>query len=219
VIDSAHTMIGNILRGTDVQIETLAEIEDTLGIRIMHHHQAPAGADPEQRPDFSFGIPPSSGSTSGPTVRRTRGSGGYVPHVNQSVIEGISGSSSRSNDFSYMEYSFGYGVFTDAQLTNEDEEDDLLFLNIPSNMDAQLFPNGAAATTHFRTIQLVHSLLYGVELPPVCSLRSGFRPSSSSSTNRGTNYRTITFGALSGGGNIIRLRGPNGTQIVEHHWP
>ena len=57
MIDSAHTMIGNILRGTDVQIETLAEIEDILGIRIMHRHQAPAGADPEQRPGFSFGIP------------------------------------------------------------------------------------------------------------------------------------------------------------------
>jgi len=114
VIDFAHTMIGNILRGTDVQIETLAEIEDTLGIRIMHHHRAPARADPEQRLDFSFRIPPFSGSTSGLTIRRTRGSGGYVPHLNQSVIEGISSSLSRSNDFSYIEYSFGYGVFTDA---------------------------------------------------------------------------------------------------------
>mmetsp|Transcript_9044 Transcript_9044/g.11092 ORF Transcript_9044/g.11092 Transcript_9044/m.11092 type:complete len:4662 (-) Transcript_9044:66-14051(-) len=37
VIDAAEAMIGNILRGSAIQMEALAEIEDTLGIRFMHH--------------------------------------------------------------------------------------------------------------------------------------------------------------------------------------
>jgi len=90
VIDAAEAMIGNILRGTDIQLETLAEIEDTLGIRIMHHHRAPggAGADPDQRPSF-LGVALGSGNAANSsmaegTASRSRVSVGHVPSVNQS---------------------------------------------------------------------------------------------------------------------------------------
>jgi len=117
-----------------------------------------------------------------------------------------------------MEYA--YGGFADAQFSNDDEEDDLYFLNIPVNIDAQLFPEGTAASTNSRTQQSMHPLLSGVELPPVCSLRSRFRRNNQRATNqRNTESRTeFNFSALAGG-NIIRLnRGPNGTPLIEHHW-
>eukprot|EP00957_Ditylum_brightwellii_P110733 8444983-Ditylum_brightwellii.AAC.1 len=115
IVDAAEAMIGNILRAGDIQLEALAEIEDTLGIRIMAHR-----VDSEQRnsrlgPLGGTSIGTNNGSSNGAgggnLNSTSRGSVGTLPAVFQHVPpdSGYTSTSTggRCGEINSMEYLYG----------------------------------------------------------------------------------------------------------------
>uniref|UniRef100_A0A7S4S0Y2 HECT-type E3 ubiquitin transferase n=1 Tax=Ditylum brightwellii TaxID=49249 RepID=A0A7S4S0Y2_9STRA len=232
IVDAAEAMIGNILRAGDIQLEALAEIEDTLGIRIMAHR-----VDSEQRnsrlgPLGGTSIGTNNGSSNGAgggnLNSTSRGSVGTLPAVFQHVPpdSGYTSASTggRWGEINSMEYSYGgptigAGSRNYDLADNQEQETPRDFLRVPATVDTQLFPGGPAASTHSRTQQCLHSLLSGVELPPFNALVLNLRPHSEQSTADLGPSSSLAMGTTlisSSNGNIIRLnRGP-GESIMEN---
>lgn len=188
IIEAAEAMIGNILRNGDIRMNALAEIEDTLGIRIMHHR-----SDSDQRTSRTGIVGEGSASTETNTNRNTdnessnswnRGPVGSVPTVHQnnppdSGFSSISTAGGRVGELNSMDYVYGRhaigsgSIYYDLNLSVPGIENNPSDnIEVPSTVDTHLFPGGPAASTHSRTHQSLHPLLCGVDLPPINALRS-----------------------------------------------
>ena len=58
MVEAADAMIGNIIRAGELQMDYLVELEDTTGIRIIHHMGSGG-------PDYSFHLSSSLGASGG----------------------------------------------------------------------------------------------------------------------------------------------------------
>lgn len=161
ILDAAEAMIGNILRAGEVGVDSLAEIEDTLGIRIAvrgdERNGRGSGAGPNRIDNNSarntFGVavsqalPPDAGNANSSAPR------GFM---NTNPMEYIFGGPA------IVLGSQSYDVISD---TRNDRSN-----RIPSAYDTQLFPGGLAASAHSRAQPRLHPLVRGLELPPFNSL-------------------------------------------------
>lgn len=160
LLNAAEAMLGNILRAGEVGMDSLSEIEDTLGIRIAVRGDERNGRGGVAGPNR---IDTSARNTFGVTVRQS------LPpdagNTNSSAPRGFINTNP-------MEYIFGgpaiilgsqsYYVTAD---TGNDRRD-----RTPSAYDTQLFPGGLAASAHSRAQPRLHPLVRGLELPPLNSL-------------------------------------------------
>jgi len=228
MLEAAETVIGNILRSGGLHIDALAEIEDTLGIRISNR--------PGEQIQSRFARLRASGDT--PTSNRNRsiitndslGSQnripiGATPTVNQrNLSENMFSSmgNGRNGERNFMEYLYGGPplgsdrVFYDLSGSGMEEEsasDVTQSLILPSTLDVQLFPGGSAASTHSRPPSVLHPLLSAITLPPLNALVSvptrsddGFRESRVPGNSTDNGWTEVL---TSSRGNIVRLsRGP-----------
>ena len=162
LLGAAEAMLGNILRAGDVGMESLAEIEDTLGIRIAVRGEERGtrvgGANGLNRSDLStrntFGVgviqsmPPDAGNAHSSLTR------GFV---NANPMEYIFGGPA------IVLGSQSYDVISN---TGNERRSQIP----PSSYDTQLFPGGLTASAHSRVQPRLHPLLSGLELPPLNSL-------------------------------------------------
>jgi E3 ubiquitin-protein ligase HUWE1 len=236
VIDAAEAMIGSLLREADISSEALAEIEGSLGIRIM------SGGRTLRAALSSNDINRGNGGESvairvlggdgrqGSTERRGEVMG-TLPHIHQrgrpDVGYSAFGRGGQWGDANAMEYVYGGPSVTSgsrnydlvsARVNNGD--DDLL----PSltQLDLQLFPGGPASAASALTQHSLHPLLCGVDLPPMNSLVSDLLPHGQRAARRGqmatrrpgdwTNANFLPGGYLvsTSNGNIVRS---NRTQL------
>ena len=224
MMQAAEAMLGNILRAGDVQIDSLSEIEESLGmhgIRIVRDRRdgrSGIGINMGQNINRPLGGD-RSGSSAGPASTTV----GAVPTVNQSVppdvynLTGLSGNRSLV-DLNPMEYIFGgpaSGAGSqcyDLTFSGRNQRRDQSI--IPASFDTQLFPGGIAASIHRAQAQQqpLHPLLCGVELPPVNSMVSTL-----SSTGQSASAVERNSGAISSTGTYVA--GPNGNIIRVHGRP
>ena len=181
MIEAAETVIGNILRSGGLHIDALAEIEDTLGIRIANRS---TDADQSRFARLRPPIPSSNRNRS--SNSNDEGPVGAVPIISQNgppdnffsstVNTGIP---ARSGEINFMEYHYGgpplgsnraYYDSSGSDSLVEDVYDELL--QAPSSFDVQLFPSGSAASTHARPLFIPHPLISGISLPPSNALVS-----------------------------------------------
>lgn len=204
-IDAAEAMIGTLLRTGEIHGDALAEIEGSLGIRIMSNGRAlrslsggPAGAESVFAESIAarLGAVGSGGVENGHSnMNRTRSEVvGTLPHVHQRSQPGAGYSAlsggGRWIETSSMEYVYG-GPSVTAGSRNydlispiENPSDIDSHPNI-SQLDLQLFPGGPASAAHARTQHSLHPLLCGVDLPPVNALVSDLLPHGIRCTRRG----------------------------------
>lgn len=212
-IDAAEAMIGTLLRTGEIHGDALAEIEGSLGIRIMHH----SGSNATER--GLHGNPTNAAFTRGPTnLDRTRADIlGTLPqiHQRQQPDVGYSGlGEGRRWSVSSMEYVYG-GPSVSAGSRNYDlipraiESSDEVVPTI-SQIDAPLFPGGPASVAHSSTQHALHPLLCGVDLPPINSLVSDLLPHGVRETQRGQpntrspgDWTNSSLPSLSGGGFLV----------------
>mmetsp|Transcript_14088 Transcript_14088/g.20124 ORF Transcript_14088/g.20124 Transcript_14088/m.20124 type:complete len:3340 (-) Transcript_14088:211-10230(-) len=225
MFEAAEAMIENLLRAEvhmgDAQAETLAEIENTLGIRLMGQRR-----DMEQRPFRSTVVRDTTGRfASRPSIidntnlnRRNEGAIGLIPSVSQThpPDNGFSSISTagRLGDLNSMESLYGAHfsgisrMFYDVSGTDlEDESGYSESSSLPSSVDLQLFPGGPAASTHSRAHQNPHPLISGVNLPPFNSLVSISRHTNDLLVEEAAESADFGFGGMlaSSQGNVIRL--------------
>jgi E3 ubiquitin-protein ligase HUWE1 len=234
-VDAAEAMINSLFRNEDISSDALAEIEGTLGIRIMRGrnsraveidrtHVEPIATSVLQRHED---LPISGTDRSGRNDVI-----GTIPRVrqrNQPVI-GYSGFGRSVIMVGSMEYVYGgptvtgrsqnYDVVTKKH-EKPDEEEELNF----SQLDLQVFPNGPAVVVGVRMQYLVHPLLCDIDLPPFSALVSDLLPHGVRATRREqatvrrrgewseTSLLTSMPGYLlsSSNGNVIRSSRPNVT--------
>ena len=223
IVDAAEAMLGSLLRSGEIQGDTLAEIEGTLGIRIMQSRRRPS----------EFGNYDRGGSWTvggGGSGRQDQSSGegetlAAMPTVQQrsppDVGYSVPGAGGRWSDIGAMEFVFGgpsmaignrnYDVVSRREPDDEDAYPTL------SAAGSQLFPGGPVSATHSRTPQALHPLLSGVDLPPLNALVSDLRSHNARSarsplTNQrqngdwGSLYRSPSGIITADGGGIVRLR-------------
>jgi hypothetical protein len=220
-IDAAEAMIGSLLRTGEIEGSALAEIEGTLGIRIMPHHRGQLFEGPGDGENALGTVARDARSLV--SARNSTGEAiGALPHVHQrsppdSGFSAIGGGL-RWNEIDSMEYVYG-GPSVAAGNRNYD-----VTSNRPRDAEADsyptpsqlLFPGGPAAATHSRAQQSLHPLLCGVDLPPVNALVSDLLPHGVRATqrNQAQTRRPGDFGprSFSGGylvststGNAVRL--------------
>jgi hypothetical protein len=160
LLGAAEAMLGNILRAGEVGMDSLSEIEHTLGIRISvrgDERNARGGMAGPNRSDNSsrntFGVsvnqslPPDAGNTHSSVAR------GFV-------------------NTNPMEYIFGGpAIFLGSQSYDViSHTGNGRRHQTPSAYDTQLFPGGLAASAHSRAQPMLHPLVRGLELPPLNSL-------------------------------------------------
>jgi hypothetical protein len=188
-VDAAEAMLGSLLRTGEIQGDTIAEIEGTLGIRISGRRGVSQWADRGRM---------LSSPTDGRDPRRqeTGEEGnegeviGAVPHVNQRRTPDIGyagpAAGGRWSDISSIELAFGGPALTGGSsnfdVVSEPTPRENEAYTVPSAVDSQLFPGGPAASTHSRAHQSFHPLLCGVDLPPVNSLVSNLQSHGERST-------------------------------------
>lgn len=235
-IDAAEAMIGTLLRTGGIQENALAEIEGSLGIRIMpggrmQRNQVRMPGRGNLPPDELFGSRSGGGRGNRSSDRRNTEIVGTLPHVHQRSQPDVGysalGGGGRWNDISSMEYVYGgpsitagsrnYDLVSPVDSSSTQDE-------IPSisQLDARLFPGGPASTTHARTQHSSHPLLCGVDLPPVNSLVSDLLPHGVRATRRGQmstrrpgDWTSASFSnggylVSTSNGNIVRSNRPNG---------
>jgi len=187
MIEAAEAVLGNILRSGELEMDTIAELEDTLGIRISNRRTS--SQQPRIRLRAVAEVPRTSRSRStnpnnADISSRNYGPIGEFPSVSQQNPPEIGFSSanliSRTSEIYNMECLYGgpplgtdrvyYGLYHTNSEGNR--QDDNQTLSVPSTIDTELFPGGPAASTHTRTPQVLHPLLSGVNLPPFNSLLS-----------------------------------------------
>jgi len=192
MMDTAEAMIGALLRTGSIESDALAEIEGSLGIRIMNR-----GSD-MFREDRGMWTPTEAGRSYGggasPAERRGGEVLGTVPHVNQRSppdigYSALGGSRSRWSELSSLEYVYG-GPSVATGNRNYDtvsgaaRDESIEVYPTPSAVNSQLFPGGPAASTHSRPQQALHPLLCGIELPPVNAMISDLLPHGYRSSHR-----------------------------------
>mmetsp|Transcript_14411 Transcript_14411/g.17071 ORF Transcript_14411/g.17071 Transcript_14411/m.17071 type:complete len:2242 (-) Transcript_14411:200-6925(-) len=194
MIEAAEAVLGNFLRAGEIEMEAIAEIENTL-VRISSR-----GADselPRIRLRAVTDLPPSHRNRAANRTNRNLNTQnhdpvGLFPSVNQNPPENAFSSTnigSRMNDINSMEYLYGGSPFGSDRihydLTNagnqNDQQDINHTLTVPSTLDTDLFPGGPAASTHTRPQLILHPLLSAVNLPPSNALVSAIMRQSSES--------------------------------------
>lgn len=159
LMGAAGAMLGNILRTGEVGMESLAEIEETLGIRI-----SVSGDERNGR-----------GAVTGPNRSDNFARNTFGVAVNQSLPPDAGNAhSSLARGFvntNPMEYIFGGPaiVLGSQSYMISDSGNDTRH-QTPSTYDTQLFPGGLAASAHSRVQPRPHPLLSGLDLPPLNSI-------------------------------------------------
>lgn len=196
-VDAAEAMIGTLLRTGEISGEALAEIEGTLGIRIMGNNRSlRASLGGEGNAAGGLGdLSVRAGAAGNQQLQGRRGEVvGTLPHIHQrsqpEVGYSAFGSGGRWVEVSSMEYVYG-GPSVTAGSRNYDlispvqpEADPTGHPNL-SQLDLQLFPGGPAIAASARTQHALHPLLCGVDLPPINSLVSDLLPHGVRATRRG----------------------------------
>ncbi|CAB9503919.1 Probable E3 ubiquitin-protein ligase hulA [Seminavis robusta] len=232
-IDAAEAMIGTLLRTGEIHGDALAEIEGSLGIRIMSNGRSlRALGGPEGGADSVFADSIAARLGGGVERRQSNSNSrarnevvGTLPHVHQRNQPGAGYSAlsggGRWIETSSMEYVYGgpsvtagsrnYDLISPVQAESENENHP----NI-SQLDLQLFPGGPASAAHARTQHSLHPLLCGIDLPPVNALVSDLLPHGIRCTRRGLmttrrpgEWNNSSFASgnclvLTSNGNIIR---------------
>mmetsp|Transcript_3628 Transcript_3628/g.8298 ORF Transcript_3628/g.8298 Transcript_3628/m.8298 type:complete len:4344 (+) Transcript_3628:221-13252(+) len=196
IIDAAEEMIGTLLRTGEISGDALAEIEGSLGIRIMpgvRGSQLRVSGAGSMGNDGMFMSGAGGGRNSRGGETRSDGIVGTVPYVHQRNQPDVGytafGFGGRWNETSAMEYVYG-GPSMTACSRNYDllspfvEHQDNDGLPTLSQLDGRLFPGGPASATHARTQNSSHPLLCGVDLPPINSLVSDLLPHGARATRR-----------------------------------
>ncbi|GAX13555.1 E3 ubiquitin-protein ligase HUWE1 [Fistulifera solaris] len=189
-IDATEAMIGTLLRDTDISAEALAEIEGSLGIRIMTGSRSLRTAIAN---GARIRVVDEAQSSS---LERRNDLTGTLPHVHQrsrpEVGYSAFGRGGHWGEASSMEYIYGGPSVTSGSrnydLVQSQEPHDEANANVLINLtqlDLQLFPGGPASATNARTQLSLHPLLCGVELPPINSLVSDLLPHGVRATRRG----------------------------------
>ena len=190
----AENVIGNILRAGGLHMDALAEIEDTLGIRISASRPSengrfgsPSGIGRFGRVRAELEINPVAGREGMNSNNAENLSSseplGEVPNIMQrsppeSLFNSL-GNNGRVSESNYMDYQYGGQPlgsgreFFDpsgssyAISVRDNNSDDLL---PPSTYEVQLFPRGTTASMQTRTSFVAHHLLTAIDLPPLNSL-------------------------------------------------
>jgi len=220
MIDTAEAVLGNILRSGDLQMDSLSEIEQTLGmqgIRFMHNQR-------EGRSGIGIHIGGTNMSRT-LTGNSNNASGisspsvGTGPAVHQNIppdFYSLSGIPSNRSlmESNPMEFIFGGPAACAGSacydLTLSGRAEIRPRFSLPSTYDTQLFPGGIAASIHRGHVEQfsLHPLLCSLELPPLNSMVSTVPPighrALTSELQAGTVGATGTFIA-SPNGNIIRV--------------
>jgi E3 ubiquitin-protein ligase HUWE1 len=195
-VDAAEAMIGNLLRTGEISTTALAEIEGTLGIRIMSNNRSLRAVSGIDDAAGGLGDLAVRAGTGNQPARGRRGEVvGTLPHIHQrsqpEVGYSAFGSSGRWVEVSSMEYVYG-GPSVTAGSRNYDLISPMETLESSpathpslSQLDLQLFPGGPALAASARTQHALHPLLCGVDLPPVNSLVSDLLPHGVRATRRG----------------------------------
>lgn len=183
-IDAAEAMIGSLLQSRgDINSDTIRELENSLGIRIMGNTSRgiPGSALGDPFAVRMLGEPPAPpGADSG---RRSEVLG-TIPHIHQrnqpDVGHSTFSSGGRSADLSPMEFVFGGPSLTGGSrnydLTNADAISDSASEVHLSQIDLQLFPGGPGSVALAGANTSIHPLLCGVDLPPITALVSDLLP-------------------------------------------
>ena len=216
----------------NVHFEALAEIQETLGIRLRgrNNRRDAAGADDDDPGSIGGllgGLINVVGGTNGNNTNSSQPAPrelGSRPSVSQNsyCMQTISsGGFSRGRCHSPIDIVFGgLSDFLSAQTDASRQQAgcNRLSESIPLSYETQLFPLGPAAATHSRTHQFLHPLLCDVILPPTTTLTSsaeshGVRSLASrrnmplSSQNDNSRHSNLT----------VRLnRGLDGIPVIEH---
>jgi len=189
-IDAAEAMIGTLLRTGEIHGDALAEIEGTLGIRIVPPNGRIPGAGLGNRTNNVFGDMMMGRHGSADANSPNGGSTevfGTLPQVvqrNQPDFGYSTGGGGRWNEISSMEYVYGGPCITAGNrnydlvspIVEPDDEIPMLSPSAQGDGQAHLFPGGPTAATHARTQNSVHPLLGGVNLPPTNALVSDLQP-------------------------------------------
>lgn len=182
-----EAMLGQILRAGDIPTEAMAELEETLGIRISNPTEEGRGGGNFRAQDNvvrndAFGRYPNV------EMRNAdRGPVGAVPSVRQGTPPDIGYASinptGRFENFNAMEYVYGGPLVASGScyynlstpLPSQEDFDDSSSSRIPANVSTQLFPGGTLVSTHVRRPHQSHPLLRDIELGPINSLVSSGR--------------------------------------------
>jgi hypothetical protein len=227
MIEAAASVLNNILRSGEIQMDAIAEIEQSLGIRIPAR-----GFDPEnpRSRNRSMPVPRATGATGAGRNNAANVNDADLSPQNQGPIgdspviiqsnppdNGFSsiGSIGRSGDTNFMEYLFGGPVFGPSRVyydlhlregeAEEEEDRARRLLPVPPSVDIQLFPGGPASCTHTRGAFCLHALLAGVSLAPLNSLLSINSRVDDQATSRPRLGGGWTEMVSNSRGNIIRL--------------
>lgn len=184
VIDAAEAMIGSLLRDTEISNEGLADIEGSLGIRILTGVRS-LGAE-------HVAIRVVAGDNRQDQDRRTEVMG-TLPHIHQRSRPDVGysafGRGGQWGDANSMEYVYGgpsvtsgnrnYNILSAAPNDSEPDPPSL------AQIDLLLFPGSPAASTSSHSQHSLHPLLCGVDLPPMNSLVSDLLPHGQRAARRG----------------------------------
>ena len=198
-VDAAEAMINSLFRQEDISSDALAEIEGTLGIRIMRGRNPRSGLDGTEVGHVAARIVQRHEGMSA-SSNNVRDLSGEIPRVHQrsQPVVGYSGFGRSAIEVSSMEYVFGGPTVTgcsenyDITSTSPmafplNDEYDL------THQDLHVFPNGPATVVNFHTHYSVHPLLCGVDLPPISCLVTDLLPSGARARRQPTTRR---FGEL-----------------------
>ena len=166
---AVENMLSNFLREG-----RLSELEDTLGIRVVHNGTGGGG-----RSTIGLRFPSDRGnsrSLSADPRDESSTATNSVVHVHQAIAPdagyGVPSISNRSlAETMPMEYIFGgpaNGAASEYYYSrpNANRNDRETHLRSPPVLEAELFPGGLAASTQSRQSILPHPLLSGIDLPP-----------------------------------------------------
>lgn len=193
-IDAAETMIGTLIRNGDFSGEALAEIEGTLGIRVMRTSRRPGDMEGGLGDTVALRVLGMDGRRQHDRERdRTSEVTGTLPHIHQRSQPDVGYSAFGRGqwvEISSMEYVYGgpsvtggnrnYNVATPFR--DEGDADSEFTL---TQLDLHIFPGGPALAASGRTQHSLHPLLCGVDLPPINSLVSDVLPHGVRATRRG----------------------------------
>jgi len=229
----AEEMIGTLLREAEINGDTLAQIEGSLGIRLMAGGRSLRDAVAGRTAGDTRAIPSdhstqNQGSGGHASNRPSNDLAGVLPYVHQRQRPevGYSTFGRRGNwvDTNAMEFVYGgpsvttgsrnYDVITpfeDPRVTGGWEQ------GISRQVDLLLFPGGPASAASIRAHQSTHPLLCGIHLPPMNALvsdmlphgiRATHSPGQSHATHSGEwpSSSTLRGGFLASNGNIVTNR-------------
>ena len=189
MIEAAASVLNNILRSGEIHMDALAEIEQSLGIRLPPMNGGGDGETPRFRIRTTMqdrSEAPRAFQSERNNRTQREGAMGAMPLIiqNSPPDNGFSsiGNVGRSGETNFMEILYcgpvfgAGGVYYDLLSESRNGEDigeeanDIL--PVPLSLDVQLFPGGPAACTQTRAMSPLHPMLAGVGLAPSNSLVS-----------------------------------------------